>query len=429
MNLRKLSIHTIFNIGFYLVATGLFSYHLYMVMTHSVDVPWHDTWNFFTDRGLSQSLNLKWLFTPHNEHQIVTTKLYFWLMLQWNSLNMHSVLLFNFFLYAAIAYLFAYLLESKFQIPAGITLIPFTTIITNQNISWGFQAQHHLCILFFLLSCLTIFQKYHLSPLLLVLSIFSFSYGILFSLAYITLNAFLWWETHKRKHIVYILVTIFTLILWLFLSHNKNSDSQLLSYPWQYQFWFYFLNLVSMAFGHIFQSKLLPGLAYFLSILLSFFYVWKTYCHNKEKRIHLYLISSLLAGVLLSLLILAYGRGNMYKISPEPFKVSRYGEIALPLFPILWAFIWLMIDNITSSIKRSIIIILLAGLLLYNLRKTFQYEVYALPQIERTVLMQCLSNHYLRSSKRACQDFEHFLTDDSLRNAQKLNLSFFKQLK
>ncbi|MEM7183230.1 MAG: hypothetical protein AAF518_20125, partial [Spirochaetota bacterium] len=227
----------------YFIGFCLIAHHFYILMKYAIDVPWHDSWAFLEQGALDRSLNVNWLFRTHNEHIVLTTKIYYWLFLLIDSLNFKHMVFVNFFFYISIPIVIALFLERRLKIPCGIIFIPYASMITIENISWAFQIQHHFCILFFILGCITIDTQKRsqiMSPIFIVLSVFSFSYGIPFLIPYILLCGFLYFTERNKKYIFFILIVLLAFVLWVQLAKNSITSNHVNSYPWDFRVWFSF---------------------------------------------------------------------------------------------------------------------------------------------------------------------------------------------
>jgi hypothetical protein len=125
-----------------------------------VDVPYWDQWGdevkLYT-AFLNGNLNMGFLFSSHNEHRIVITRLFnlalFWLNGGWNPLlGMYAQAVIPSLTVAFIVH--SFIAQSKrYSILSYIlTLIVFASPIVHENLLWGFQSQFFFQVLFSMLA-------------------------------------------------------------------------------------------------------------------------------------------------------------------------------------------------------------------------------------------------------------------------------------
>ena len=85
-----------------LVCIGLYIFHFYLISKYAVDVPYWDEWASFEPNQLPRGLSLDNLFAQHNEHRIVTTRLFVSLQFHLNGWNLATHQLLNFVIYGLI---------------------------------------------------------------------------------------------------------------------------------------------------------------------------------------------------------------------------------------------------------------------------------------------------------------------------------------
>src|SRR4051812_46789729 len=126
----------------------MFLMHFAIILHYSVNVPFWDEWGAFSDSALPSGLSLKWLFTQHNEHRIVLTKLLTWSLFKfdgWNIALNHAI---NFMIYGLILFgAITFGVKRRFGEEAyrvSLFTIPFLlSPINEENHLWAFQSQFH----------------------------------------------------------------------------------------------------------------------------------------------------------------------------------------------------------------------------------------------------------------------------------------------
>ncbi|MBF0206335.1 MAG: glycosyltransferase family 2 protein [Oligoflexia bacterium] len=192
---------------------------LYYICQCAVDVPFADEWEALNRGALGLELNWQWIFSPHNEHRIIFTKLITYLSYLLDRWNIRHQIIFNYFIFLGVIFLlfkFKNLIFANFrqkepkegECPpqnsqihrktSNFLLTPFYFFplfvyflfspLNFQNHLWGFQNQFHLVLLFSLLATIVGFTKFPLSwnrtilfSLLIVATMFSFSSGVVMS--------------------------------------------------------------------------------------------------------------------------------------------------------------------------------------------------------------------------------------------------------
>src|SRR5579862_5981775 len=64
----------------WIIACGFLALHFFVVMSHSVNVPFWDDWEVLKPGALDRDLNLSWLIAFHNSHRSILTHFTIWLL-------------------------------------------------------------------------------------------------------------------------------------------------------------------------------------------------------------------------------------------------------------------------------------------------------------------------------------------------------------
>jgi hypothetical protein len=324
-----------------------------------------DEWDtYFGHDGLSQGLTWQWLFSFHNEHRIVFTKLLAWLNLKLFGLDFIIQQEFNLLLFAGLLLMvarFKHLVERRdFQLFPAFLLFLLTPL-NWQNHGWGFQSQFHLFLLFSVMAlCYACdetasLRRATIFSLLLLMAAYSFSAGVVAALVYLccqsifTVGSMVTGHT-ARKAGVQSLVLSWCLVgsglaLW-FLGYQKPENNLPLALPVNSTFWKYFLNILSLGFG-ITQEHPLLGVLCLLAVALPVTIL--LYRSETRWKASTWKVATLVVAMLAVLASVSMGRG--YIGWP---KESRYVELGFLLVPgaaLAW---WLAVKNM---VRRTIILV------------------------------------------------------------------------
>ncbi|HVF84704.1 MAG TPA: hypothetical protein VM821_01880 [Abditibacteriaceae bacterium] len=276
---------------------GLYLYHFFVVWTYAVDVPFWDEWEMLSPGALSPNLNIPWLFAQHNEHRIVTDKLFIWLLLRWNGWDIAAQQLLNFLIYGALLLVVVQMARKtapKMPLWAILSFVVFLlSPINHENHLMAFQSSFHFVVLFFLCAALFFFdtktdadgnttqswKSLLLGSLFAVLSIYSLASGLL-SCA-VLLLVFGIWKTQRarnaaaalqsrewRQFVAVGLLLAGAMALW-FVGWQASTSQSLRASPFSALFWVWFLNILSAGFGFASYS-VIAGLACLVFVLAPF---------------------------------------------------------------------------------------------------------------------------------------------------------------
>ena len=142
----------------------------YQIYQNAVDVLFYDEWLCLAPL---EDFTLANLFSKHNEHRIVFTKLISVLFYRISDLNIRYNILFNYFIYLAMVSSLILLCRHRLKSFAWYPLffLPFFSDFLTVNLIWAFQNQFHFMILF---AQLAVYFGFFRPQTLINISLFTF---------------------------------------------------------------------------------------------------------------------------------------------------------------------------------------------------------------------------------------------------------------
>ncbi len=416
INLRKLLL---------IFITVLYLGHFIIIWTQSVDVPYRDEWQLITPAQFSDSLSLDWLFTQHNEHRIVPTKLQVWLLYKLNNWNVAWQMRINFILYGLILFT----LSKFFKTTGPLLFFPFMLANLNwENHHWGFQSQFHFFLLFYMLAVLLLFNPAQksinlvLGTLSLLLSLFSFSTGV--ATTAITILFFVFFKVNRffnskgdsrpKKELLQLLVITvlaITSLLYWFYGHGQPAGHPPLTLPHKLSFWTFLANSISFAFGYESMS-LIVAFGCFLLVSLPLLILF--YKHNETPSKLPWQQFVLTLGILAALSSIAIGRVSFGDIFA---KGARYYEISMVLLP-LAAALW----------SRKLMTTILFIVAFYGHLDNWSLSHYNWIYEQKLAGLKCIEQVYKTGEPKTCPQLSGDPIAGRLKIAKKANLSFYQQM-
>ncbi len=427
----------------FLACIGLYLVHLYLIWTYAVDVPYLDEWANFEANQLPSGLSLENLFAQHNEHRIMTTRLFVSLQFHLSGWNLAIHQLLNFFIYGLILIAIGWIAKGAApQIP-GWLILSFMVFLLSP-INWfnhfmGYQSHVHFWLLFYLLSAIFLFSETQrwldvvVGSALAILSTCSDAAGFVSSFALlVTFALFKIIRIHSsaesrgdaRSYFQLILVVGFlgtALLLWL-LDYQKPPLHPALVLPYKWKFWSHFLNIVALGFG----VKRVSNTAGVFCILIVLVPVVGVILTNKGNlRAGQWRTLALMLGVLGVMASVAAGRAGF---GVEQAKDSRYFEVGMVLIPlslVSWTFL--------LQEKKLLWAGLIAGLWIFcfqafwNDWKKFRY--YKREAVQRKAGLTCLTAYYEGKGDSNCPTLSPVpIPTRWLAEAKALNVSFYRSI-
>ncbi len=314
---------------------GLFFIQGFFVLHYASSLPFMDEWEALVPNAFPKGFSWDWLWTQHNEHRILWTKLQSWFFYWVTGWDLRWQLAMNYFvLFGGILAIYFKILKKCSQLDEAwiyLSLCFLCSPLLHQNHFWAFQSQFHFMLLFLSLASYFLFTRndrlgLFLGILSTVACVFSFSNGVIASGVLVVL----WIGFGAQGRGVKVMGTaIFAAaILFWFVGFQRGAALHL--YPWQGAYWPYFLNLVSLGFGVNGQSLVLSLLCFVLILFPSGLTLLQRPSELRKKEVGLEF--TLVLSILAALAVIALGRGA----SGLGAKSSRYAEIAILLIPLTY---------------------------------------------------------------------------------------------
>ncbi len=419
---------------------GLYLFQGWLIYHYSVDLPLGDSWSLLEPGALSREFSLRWLWTQHNEHRIVFTKLQSWLFLLFDGWNQRHEVLWNYLIYGA--YIASFEWVRRIAAPTlsrgffWLLLVFLTSPIIHENHWWSFQSQFHYFLLFlnlgfcFFLSPTPTRCKNVAASFFLLASVYSFSSGLVavFSgvLAYVFFSydfeaAF---KNNLSKVSPVIWITLGGIILWFF-SYTKIAGHPL-TLPYRSWFWKFFANLVSGGFGIGTESFFFGVLALLFVIFPIAAVIWKKWgsadLESGKTKLSSPLPLILVFSLLGALASIAVGRAFFQAGT----KTSRYLEIALPLVPLTYLMWWNFLPR--SELRKFFSILYLGALFLFFSDDWYFSGYYRSQNIKVLQGQSCLKEQIKSRGIADCPDLYPAPLENQVKRAQELGASFTKEL-
>jgi hypothetical protein len=341
----------------WLTITILFVWQLYLISRYSVDVPKLDEWiTYFQSDGLVKGLTLQWLFSFHNEHLIVFTKLLAWLNLKFFGLNFVIQNIVNYFIFGGLLASMA-LYKNRLLGEEKFALFPFFLIfmlspINYENHLWAFQSQFHLPLLFSVLMLCHAYRSDLSTGSAAAFSVYgllasyAFSAGVIFVAVYLLCTtvyvvAVMAGERVDRAcGMRYLLTTCglcgMSLCLWFF-CYELAGDPHPKVFPYELKFWSFYLSVISFGFGFESEQIVLGIVCLVLAALPPLLLLVRKETRWQATSWH---VLTAVLGILAVLAAISVGRAWIY-----PAKTSRYAEIGFLLIPYTALGWWLVMKE------------------------------------------------------------------------------------
>ncbi|WP_437204471.1 hypothetical protein [Planctomicrobium sp. SH664] len=344
------------------IFAGVFLLHLAIVLGTAVNVPIGDEWEAFNPHALSVEFPAGWILQPHNEHQIIPTKLLIWLQYRLNRWNINTSIGLNFLMFGGLLMVLFRL--ARWQDPTLPEPVLLCCLIlqlsgkNSENHTWGFQSQFHLVLIQFLLAVRILFtdavswRTLGLSAVLLFSMCFTFSCGVpfaitlagcftLYQVSRIVRGSPENGEPLKRRGraagetMLIVGTAVVASLIWG-ANYQQPHNHPAAALPHQWEFWRFWASLVSLGFGYQRINGALD-LALLVLTLAPLIIRGLQARRGRPWDVRDWSVMASILGILAALASVSAGRapfGIAYS------KASRYTEIAsllLPLVAVAWS--------------------------------------------------------------------------------------------
>lgn len=425
-----------------LIVFGLYLAHLIILQGYGVNVPFWDEWEALTPKQLPSGLTLKWLFLQHNEHRIATTKLLTWLLYRLNGWNLITHQTINFLIYGLLLFMLVWFARRYVrQIDSWIILgfLPFLLSPINwENHFWGFQVQFHFSLLFFLAAIYFLYdEKQRWADMLLgsgmaILAIYSFSSGLvsgfvnllIFAL-FKSLRSYSASDARERRRERQQLLTVIGLVgvamaLW-FVDYHTVGYHPPHAMPYTKEFWTYFVSIVGFGFG-VDATEFLPNFFCLLIVLTPI--IWDIWRKKGRLPNSSWAVYAAVAGILAALSVITIGRANF---GVEQSKSSRYSEIGMMLIP-LSVLTWSIFLQDRKRVRAYLLACLWLLCFITFQNNWTEFSNYESAAKQRTRGLLCIESYYAGKGDANCPSLYPESIAKKLDEAQKLNVSFYREI-
>ena len=327
------------------------------------------------------------------------------------------------------------------QVAAWIVLsfIPFLLSPINwENHFWAFQMQVHFSLLFLFATLYFWFdERQRWSDMLLgssmaILGVYSFSGGLVTSIASLfvfgvfkVLRLFRRTEVQDRRKEILQLLAVFALVgcalaLWFVGYHNLPRDPDR-AVPFSKSYWFFFINLVGFGFG-LDTVEFITNSICLLLILTPV--IWLVL--RKESRLSnsSWAIFTAVLALLCTFAVIALGRASFVAGQTKGSRYSEVGMMLIPLAVIAW--------GVALQSRKWVRSLLLIGLWVFCfltfLDNWSQFSMYDSAARLRKGGALCVARYYAGKGGANCPSLYPMSLADKLDAAQKLNVSFYRNL-
>lgn len=228
-----------------LILTVFILWNFYNVYQNAVDLPFWDEWEALLPGRLDRQLNYNWIFSFHNEHKILWTRLFTWVLYNIDGWNLRHQIILNFFLYLGSMFLLYKIIPDKNSF-LPLFFIPCFSDVLIENQMTGFQSVFYFMLLFSFLAVYFGFVKANNVKNTLLFSIFTVC--SMFSMTFISgialFSAFIIKQRRINKNLIIAGCVIIT-GLYVFFSNYSSIDLQMkVTMPDKLLFWYYCFRVI-----------------------------------------------------------------------------------------------------------------------------------------------------------------------------------------
>jgi hypothetical protein len=394
---------------------ALYLYQFAMIRRCAVDVPYWDEWEYFAPGALPNGLTWQWLFTFHNEHRIVLTKLMAWLNMKFFGLDFALQQMFNFALFGCLLAAL-YFLMTKVTGDDRFSYFPLFMIfllspLNYQNHLWAFQSQFHLVLLFSVLALAAAFTEritllsLSLFAMLVLLAMYSFSAGPVFSLVFLVCFMVYIAAARLHSHITGALALaslaigggcVGTGLVFWFHGYSKPPLHPEMVLPFTAKFWIFFLHLAGLGFGYTSPDADRGWIVGVICLVVAVLPVVLLLINSENRWTPgSWAVISGTAAVLAVLAAITMGRADLEALS-EP----RYNEFAFMLIPFAALAWWLALPR---GHIRLVVMCLLWMLCFIGYSGKWSFGIYREVNFQRESALACIADYYEGAGNGSCQ--------------------------
>lgn len=155
--------------------------HGIIVSSAATNIPYWDEWMLFRPNNLTFDLNFKWLMELHNEHRLVSTKLFAWVLYRTTGLNLQAEVFYNFCIFGFLGWLLLRLCQRATGERVSLAWVALASTLPHEIHYWSFQGHFHTYLIFFIWALFLILENGRASwlwPLCAAACAYCFSAGV-----------------------------------------------------------------------------------------------------------------------------------------------------------------------------------------------------------------------------------------------------------
>jgi hypothetical protein len=382
------------------------------------------------------SMDWKWLFSPHNEHLIVTTRLITWLSILWNGGDFYQIQLLNFAVFGVfllVTLVFFSSISDAFPRAAASAFMVFFLNTTNGENHFCAFSSIHVCLIGYILAAHLLFtappdfRRVLGACLFSVISMLSFVPGVILCtcLAF-GFACYTWSERKQSKHAPVLGTVFFTFIgicvsLWLYNNPRASGHIPRVSVL-SPEFRAYFVSLLSFGLG-VDRIISFVGWGCFLLCLAPFVLLLsKASGFDSTNRRAFWASASIFVGLLATIAAISSGRASLGIITS---KSSRYNELVLLVVPtcvVAWA---LFFSSKPNAKKYCLLFLWFLTFLSY--RNNWSFEPYREEAARRQSGQECMRKYYFFRGDGNCPMLHPAPLAPKFELAKTLNKSFYRE--
>lgn len=419
---------------FYTAMTLLFLVGQWIIIAiTSVNVPAGDEWENLRPEAFPKGFSWEYIFGFLNEHRGVFTRMQNFIFLKLTDWNMVYQIHFNYVLFCAlVGFLFYFQKKHILGATKGIWFLLFflasPIIVDNHN--WAIQSFFHYCELFGVLAVYFATKEklrssdYWLATLFALCSTYAFAAGMFFAMIVVGVLAYRL-IVDKTKSIgnsisrgLPMLLLVAAMGAW-FIGYHKPEGHPPLTWPYEWGFWYFYSNLVSLGFGF----KTSNAIVALLSLAIVVAVLWKTWKEAftfKKAYVSFAFFGALaVLGALASIALSRVGFGI------GQAKTSRYSELSILLVPFIGWLWWRLAQELPRFKKyhRYFVWFIVLGF-----AGDYSYYTYFRVQQERTEALECIAKYYRGENKNGdCPILYPAPIGDRLDRAKELKMSWIPE--
>lgn len=389
-------------------------WNFYNVFQNAVDLPFWDEWEALLPGHLDKQINYNWLLSFHNEHKIFWTRLFSWILYNFDGWNLRHQIILNFFLYLASMFVLYKIIPDKNSL-LPLFFIPCFSDVLIENQMTGFQSVFYFMLLFSFLAIYFGFVKENNVKNTLLFSIFAVC--SMFSMTFISgialFAAFIIKQHRINKNLIIAGCIIFTGLI-IFFSNYKHIDVQMeITTPDKLLFWYYYLRVILKGIFNVY----LPAIWTMIAGILMIGGFVMSYIREKDKNdYYVYL-----ALILLSLFLVAGIAAG--RASGDPFHsvAGRHLNVINYLIPCISALLMRF-----NYIKAALIYFLI---LVFGFSSCYSFKTYiSLKEFRVQAKRELLMVINTKRAELTVGKVNPFDIKKCITRAKELNVSFLREM-